>query len=269
MSITALPGESIEIEVVFGERASLFNACAEEGELVRFDLDEWTWWAPQKPGVYSILVTEARRDVTLKLQVLVMEPYAGEDVFKGYRVGRYERVPLRGNPKYETPRGLIRVTPDLLDLWLSPHFQLRQFLCKQESGFPKFAIVHERLLLKLELLLEKVNDRGIDINTFAILSGYRTPYYNRAIGNSTHYSRHLYGDAADIYIDRNKDGRMDDLTGDGKVTRADAIFLASIIEQSYDSVWYRPYRGGLGIYGPKPHRGPFIHVDTRGFKARW
>ena len=27
--------------------------------------------------------------------------------------------------------------------------------------------------------------------------------------------------------------------------------------------------GGLGIYGPAPHRGPFIHVDVRGEAARW
>jgi hypothetical protein len=27
--------------------------------------------------------------------------------------------------------------------------------------------------------------------------------------------------------------------------------------------------GGLSTYGPKPHRGPFIHVDTRGTEARW
>jgi len=27
--------------------------------------------------------------------------------------------------------------------------------------------------------------------------------------------------------------------------------------------------GGLSSYGPKPHRGPFIHVDTRGTPARW
>lgn len=24
-----------------------------------------------------------------------------------------------------------------------------------------------------------------------------------------------------------------------------------------------------GLYGPAPHRGPFVHADTRGFEARW
>ncbi len=269
MSILVMPEQEIEIEAVLSSEGSAFTACTEDGTLIRLDGDEWSWLAPAAPGAYSLYFTEVHSNATMKLQALVMAPYAGEDRLEGYRIGKYEHVPLRNNPKYETPRGLIRVTPDMEDLWLSPHFQLRQFLCKQESGYPKFAIVHERLLLKLELLLEKMNAKGLNATTFAVISGYRTPYYNRAIGNSTRYSRHLYGDAADIYIDRDKDGRMDDLNGDGKQDRADAKVMASIINESFNSKWYIPYIGGLGLYGSKPHRGPFIHVDTRGFKARW
>ena len=47
------------------------------------------------------------------------------------------------------------------------------------------------------------------------MSGYRTPFYNRSIGNQTRFSRHVYGDAADIYADDDGDGKMDDLDGDG------------------------------------------------------
>lgn len=269
MSVLAMPDQVLEIEAVFSNRGSMFSACTEDGTLIRLDADEWSWQAPSKPGVYSLYFTEVRSDSTMRLQAIVMAPYAGEDRFEGYRVGKYETIPLRNNPKYETPRGLIRVEPGMEDLWLSPHFQLRQFLCKQKGGPPQFALVHERLLLKLELLLEKMNDAGLEATTFAILSGYRTPHYNRVIGNSTRYSRHVYGDAADIFIDRDRDGRMDDLNGDGKENLADARIMAAVINESFDSIWYKPYIGGLGLYGPKPHRGPFIHVDTRGFKARW
>ncbi len=269
MSVLAMPGQELEIEAVFSNRGSQFSACSLDGRLIREDADEWLWEVPEEPGVYSFYLTELHSDTTLRLQALVMVPYSGEDRFGGYRIGKYERIPLRNNPKYETPKGLIRVTREMEDLWLSPHFQLRQFLCKQDSSYPKFVIVHERLLLKLELLLEKMNAAGLETTTFAVLSGFRTPHYNRAIGNSTRYSRHVYGDAADIYIDRDEDGRMDDLNGDGKSNRADAQMMAAIINQSYQSIWYKPYIGGLGLYGAKPHRGPFIHVDTRGFKARW
>ncbi|NBC16040.1 MAG: hypothetical protein GVY18_01850, partial [Bacteroidetes bacterium] len=89
------------------------------------------------------------------------------------------------------------------------------------------------------------------------------------IGNRTKYSRHLYGGAADIFVDVDADGAMDDLNDDGRVTRADAKVLAAIVEAQSDETWYQPFLGGLGIYGPAPHRGPFIHVDVRGHRARW
>jgi hypothetical protein len=42
-----------------------------------------------------------------------------------------------------------------------------------------------------------------------------------------------------------------------------------MVESMRDEAWYEPLVGGLGIYGPAPHRGPFVHVDTRGRPARW
>jgi hypothetical protein len=274
MSLFALPGEEVAIEAVPGEGGGELTACARGGELRRRDLarsdgDGWTWRAPSRPGLYSLYVDDRSAGETLKLNAFVMKPYRGEDRVNDYRIGRYERVPLHGKAVYRVPRGMVEVTPDMLDVWLSPHFQLHQFLCKQASQYPKYLILSERLLLKLETLLEKANDRGIEADSFAVMSGFRTPHYNQSIGNRTSYSRHLYGDAADIYVDRDGDGRMDDLNGDGRSDAADAELLARIVEESQDEAWYRPFIGGLGLYGPAPHRGPFIHVDTRGFPARW
>jgi len=45
--------------------------------------------------------------------------------------------------------------------------------------------------------------------------------------------------------------------------------MASVIAELNKRSEYKGLIGGLGIYGPKPHRGPFIHIDTRGLKARW
>jgi uncharacterized protein YcbK (DUF882 family) len=101
------------------------------------------------------------------------------------------------------------------------------------------------------------------------MSGYRTPHYNYAIGNRTQHSRHAYGDAADVFVDSDLDGVIDDLDRSGRVDTGDAKWLYSIVESLYGETWYMPFVGGLGLYGPKPHRGPFIHVDTRGQRARW
>jgi hypothetical protein len=101
------------------------------------------------------------------------------------------------------------------------------------------------------------------------MSGYRTPYYNQTIGNETRYSRHLYGGAADIYVDEDGDGAMDDLDRDGRVDLDDAKVVAGLIERLSGSSWYRPFTGGLGLYRANPAHGPFLHVDVRGYPARW
>jgi hypothetical protein len=124
-------------------------------------------------------------------------------------------------------------------------------------------------LLKLELILQAVNERGYTCDTFHIMSGYRTPYYNKAIGN-VKYSRHLWGGAADIFIDENpRDGMMDDLNRDSKIDYRDAAVLYDIIDGLYGKPFYASFVGGLARYRKTPTHGPFVHVDVRGFRARW
>jgi hypothetical protein len=54
--------------------------------------------------------------------------------------------------------------------------------------------------------------------------------------------------AADIYVDDDGDGTMDDLDGDGKTTLDDARALAAVIENLSQKSWYQPFEGGLGPY---------------------
>jgi uncharacterized protein YcbK (DUF882 family) len=130
-------------------------------------------------------------------------------------------------------------------------------------------VLNELLLLKLELILEQVNKHGYPASTFNILSGYRTPYYNDLIGN-VKYSRHLWGDAADIFIDENPpDDMMDDLNQDGSVNQKDAEIIYEIIDKLYGESWYQHFKGGLGRYKKTSEHGPFVHIDVRGYRARW
>jgi hypothetical protein len=101
------------------------------------------------------------------------------------------------------------------------------------------------------------------------MSGYRTPYYNSMIGNETSYSRHLYGDAMDIYIDEDGDGQMDDINGDGKIDENDARFLLRIAEAIDHSTQWGWLKGGAGVYHATKAHGPYLHVDARGYVARW
>jgi len=62
---------------------------------------------------------------------------------------------------------------------------------------------------------------------------------------------------------------MDDLTGDGRVDRADAAWLASFVNRLSHNGAFGPDVGGLGVYGSTSAHGPFVHVDVRGSRARW
>lgn len=268
MTVTVMPGETVDVTVQADSTSSYhFDA---PGELIEsISPGVWRFTAPEQPGLHTFNITNNLTGASIRLQTIVLTPWQhnGEDI-DGYRIGRYQEAALRGMETYERPRGFIKVTEENKDLRLSPNFRLEQFLCKQTDALPQYVLVRTRLLERLERILAGVNEMGHQVSTLHIMSGYRTPYYNRSIGNTTEYSRHLYGDAADIFVDADGDNEMDDLNGDGRVTEADARLLAKLVDDKA-SAEHDQFPGGMGIYGPASHRGPFVHVDLRGYQARW
>src|SRR6185503_5578278 len=113
-----------------------------------------------------------------------------------------------------------------------------------------------------------VNEAGHKATTFHVMSGYRTPAYNHSLGN-VGYSQHLWGSAADIFIDENGDGVMDDLNGDGRSDIRDAEVLYRLIDCAVNRPELQGLVGALGKYRPTPAHGPFVHVDVREGTARW
>lgn len=268
-ALPALPDQAIHLVPNSRGPEDGFTLRVREGEVREFG-EGWIWTAPPVPGAYPIEVGQHDTGDTVWLTVLVAYPADSvvDGRLHGYSLGRYKEVPLRGNPAYLPPQGFVEVPADQLDLAVSPHFALGQFLCKQE-GDRRFILLSPDLVAKLEAGLEVLNADGHAVPTFHIMSGFRTPAYNQAIGNTSVYSRHLYGDAADIFVDVDADGYMDDLNEDGRRDRADAQMLMGYFERLTQTHAGKLKAGGLSTYGPMPHRGPFIHVDTRGNPARW
>jgi hypothetical protein len=240
--LTALPGETVALEA----------------------LDRrWSWTAPAIPGLYPLHVVSNDQRDSLTIQAFVLVPYdrmRGE-YLNGYRIGRYPAHPFRGLDIYRAPAGFVEVTRENEDAFVSPHFRLKQFLCKQTGGYPKYVVLNEALIQRLENLLELANASGYSASTFYVMSGYRTPAYNRALGNVM-YSRHTFGSAADIFIDENHDGVMDDLNRDGRRDERDAEVLYRLFDGPQSG-------GGLGKYHATSSHGPFVHVDLRDRRARW
>jgi hypothetical protein len=270
-SVFALPGEPLHFSLPDDSLIDDLIPVTRDLHYRKTAAGDWILNAPSAAGIYPVDFVRPGTGEKIRVQVIVMVPRSQvkNGWLNGYRIGSYPDKPLNGNPNYLPPRGFIEVTPENMHTKVSPHFTLGQFLCKQEGGFPKYIVLKERLLLQLEHILEESNRLGYRANTFHVMSGYRTPWYNQRIGNGR-YSRHIYGDAADIFIDTSPgNGRMDDLNGDGVIDRKDAKLLFDLVDsiQRNSDETYR--QGGLGLYGPRPWRGPFIHVDGRGHYARW
>ncbi|MDZ7377316.1 MAG: D-Ala-D-Ala carboxypeptidase family metallohydrolase [candidate division KSB1 bacterium] len=272
MGVFVLPNEVLQLSVHDSSKYARYELRISGGKILNETGNRWQWQAPDKNGLYPLKVCRqsAIRD-SITLNVLVMIPFAelqGE-YLNHYRIGKYPDKPLKGRQIYQPPHGFIEVTSELEQTAISPHFKLYQFLCKQDCEASKYVVLEERLILKLELVLEEVNAKGYPCTTFQIMSGYRTPHYNQAIGN-VRYSRHCWGAAADIFIDENpKDGMMDDLNRDGSIDIQDAKVLHKIIEQLQTLPEHHRFIGGLASYKANASHGPFVHLDVRGYIATW
>jgi peptidase M15-like protein len=266
---------------------SPFSLVAEGGEQLHLGMEEglsvtlagkatgepvatgWTLTAPTTPGVYLLRVSGGA-DQIMDINLFVTVPASAivDEQLNGYRMGPSPPGHRVYPELFRAPTGFVEVSEAMLDLQVSPHFRLRQLLCKQEGGFPKYIALRESLLVLLEGLLGEVRSRGYPAETFGVISGYRTPWYNRRIGNVAN-SRHVYGDAMDLYIDVNEDGMMDDLDGDGDQDRDDVKLLADLVEEYMARPGNALLFGGVGRYGKTSRHGGFVHVDTRGYAARW
>jgi hypothetical protein len=60
---------------------------------------------------------------------------------------------------------------------------------------------------------------------------------------------------------------MDDLNGDKRVNLRDARVIEECVNRVERA--HPALMGGTGIYPGTSAHGPFIHIDTRGFRARW
>jgi hypothetical protein len=225
--------------------------------------------APDRPGVYTL-----DDSIAGLFSFITLRPFS--DKTKGfvgaYRVGRWPAEKRRSVPSdaYENPDGFIEVTPDNQDTPVSEHFRLRDFLTHdQPNVWPKELVLREALVDKLELVISDLEAHGETVRRVVVMSGFRTPAYNqRGVGRGrVEDSRHQFGDAADIFIDNDGNGRMDDLNHDGHINTHDVrVLLAAVDRVERD---HPELVGGAGVYRATRAHGPFLPVDVRGTRARW
>jgi len=112
-------------------------------------------------------------------------------------------------------------------------FKAHQFDCKCGGKYCSTTKIDLRTLALLRKLFDHFSGRNITIT-----SAYRCPTHNRNVGGVSN-SRHAIGDAVDVVVD----GVL-------------PSHVATIAEEiGFD---------GVGIYS-----SGFVHLDTRGYVARW
>jgi peptidase M15-like protein len=226
--------------------------------------------AVMRPGVYAVRDTGWRQPFSF----IALLPFSRKT---GSRVGDYhvgfwpEERGRRRSTAYQNPEGFIEVTPDNQDTYVSEHFRLRDFLTKdQHAVWPKYLVLRLELIDKLELVIDELAHQGVTVEHMTVMSGFRTPQYNvRGVrkGGRARDSRHQYGDAADVFVDNDENGRMDDLNRDGRVDARDAAVIVAAVDRVDRR--FPQLVGGGGVYRATRAHGPFAHVDVRGNRARW
>jgi hypothetical protein len=279
-----LRGASGRLQVQFREPGAPLGADSlPEGTSVRYSsgavtdsghADTAATVAPAEPGVWRVAVKigEAIRPLS-DFNLITLKPFNAKQ--RGriglYYLGNWPNERARARARYAPPRGFIEVTLENRDTYVSEHFRLGDFLTKNQFDvWPKYLVLETRLVDKLELVLAELRAVGVRTEGVKVLSGFRTPQYNRGGGDPrgrAALSRHMYGDAADIYIDNDGNGRMDDLNGDGRVNIGDARMIQAAVDRV--ELAHPQLVGGCGIYPGTGSHGPFTHIDTRGFRARW
>lgn len=226
--------------------------------------------AEREPGIYHAADSATGRPFSL----ITLLPFDARERGKlgSYRIGFWPGERRSSWQEEKAPEGFIEVTSTNQDTPLSDHFRLRDFLTHdQQSVWPKYLVLRDALVDKLELVISDLQSRGYRVSHMQVMSGFRTPQYNaqgvgKKGGRATD-SRHQYGDAADVFVDSNGDGRMDDLNHDGRVDTRDAKIVLQSVERI--ELLHPDLIGGAGLYKATRAHGPFVHVDVRGSRARW
>ncbi len=121
---------------------------------------------------------------------------------------------------------------------LTQNFSLREFKCRDGSDVPDDLMKNVQLLAdNLQVLREYIN------KPIRVISGYRSPTYNKKIGGAKR-SQHMTAKAADI-----------------KVTGMSPKEVKAVIVQLIKEG--KMHSGGIGLYTT------FTHYDVRGRNARW
>lgn len=272
----AMPGERVVFPLAVGGDPSAMtyewtSLRGTETGFIAQTLEGANVATPKDPGFYYLtLINGDERQIIREPAVAVMRPFQEKlgTMLNGYRIGTYLAERMRGKTEKDHPDGFLEVYQQHLDLAVSKHLRLRHFITHDDQSdiWPKYIALSPRLLDKLELVFTELETRRQIEGDSAepqqleldVHSGFRTPAHNRRIQLAARDSRHQYGDAADIVVDANGNGRLD------RTDYRHVVAAVEAVERMHPDL-----QGGMGIYTSRRYTTPYVHIDARGKRSRW
>lgn len=261
---------------------SLFVFTADPGETVTLSCADSLSWSipslnvqgtgtefsvtlPRAHGIYTVTGSDSLSVQQWSILVPLGSGQVRTATVNSFLLGFYGD----GNTRDHLPDGgFIELWSDDYNTRISTHLTFADLLCHTEGEWPQYMVLDTRLVYKLEQVLEEVAVCYPEARVIHCISGFRTPAYNEAIGNETGFSLHLYGAAADIWIESwPANNLIDDLDRNKRIDVFDGevIVQASRTLEAAGEVAV----GGASAYRWIPAHGPFVHIDTRGSAAVW
>jgi len=145
---------------------------------------------------------------------------------------------------------VFRNTKEAKDINVTENFKAGEFISKYDDVH--YFFVSEELVNHLQQLRDEYGEMlrkkyaKFGNHWIEITSGYRSPQYNKRTTGAAEYSYHMAGIAADFKI----------------------FYVVDEVKQQVEPVEIynkldETFEGGLGLYSNR------IHIDVRGYKARW
>lgn len=259
LAFTARPGETVRVSCDDSLNWRV-NGIDAEGTG-----REFFFTLPVRHGIYTLSAGDSLNVQQWSVLVPLGSAQVRTATINSFPLGFYGD----GNTRDHLPdRGFIELWPDDYNTRVSTHLTFADLLCHTEGSWPQYMVLDMRLVHKMEMVLEGVREHYPEARVIHCISGFRTPAYNEAIGNETGFSLHLYGAAADIWIESwPANGLIDDLDRNKRIDvyDGDVIVAAARALEATGQVAV----GGASAYRWIPTHGPFVHIDTRGSAAVW
>jgi hypothetical protein len=261
-SIVAMPGETLTLRLADGGEDASW--VFEGGSPARASGSSVVWTAPRSHGVLSMDVETADASCAFSVILPVDSRRWRTESLNSFPIGSYGD----GNDRSALPSHFVELTAGNSGTRLSTHMSLGEFLGHIEGAYPQYMALDMRLIDKIETGLRMMSEEHLCPLDVAIISGFRTPVYNRRIGNETDRSLHLYGGAADIWVESfPPNGLMDDVDRNKRVDVFDGEFVVETFRTA-EALGLCSV-GGISAYRWTSTHGPFVHVDVRGSQASW